>query len=203
MDDKEELGQFLSDLAYQPPIRRRHFLNNSKYKDFQLTNYNDNEYAVILDRKMNKVYHIHRGSVNKDDVKTDYHLALGNLKNTERYNTTVGKVNQSTQLFSRYDHIHVGHSLGGTLAQEIAIEKNHKSITFNRGSSPLEIKRELDKDKHVHFRDENDIVSKFVRDNITTARTLKEKDFIQKSGLKFTMPVVHKIYSTYKAHLLH
>lgn len=202
MEEKEDIGNFLSNLVYQNPIKRRLFLNNSKYKHFMLTEFNDSEYAVVLDSYNNKAYHLHRGTVNKDDIKTDFHLSIGNFKNTERYNNTKSKVNKSSIIFHNFEHFHVGHSLGGTLAQEIAIEKKHNSISINRGSSPLEKSVNLDKNKHVHFRDENDLVSKFTKDNVTVSKKRRKNDFIENSHLKFTMPIFHKIYTTYKAHLL-
>lgn len=201
-DEKEELGQFLSNFAYIEPIKRRFYLDNSKYKYLKLTNFNDNEYAAILDTSNKIMYHTHRGTVNSNDVKTDFQLALNNLHNTDRYNRTKNKVQKSMQLFSDYSHTHIGHSLGGSIAQKLAVLYNHSSISINRGSTPFEEKQILNSQQHIHFRDSNDFVSKFVKDNVTKSRKRKDGNFIEKSHLKFTSPILHKLYSTYRAHLL-
>lgn len=201
MEEKEELGQFLSNLAYQKPLKRRNYLNNSKYKNFILTNYNDNEYAVVLDKNTRNAYHIHRGTVNKKDVKTDFHLAMNNLKNSERYNQTLAKVKKSTTHLNQYKHVHVGHSLGGTLAQDISNEMSGYSISINRGTTPLENQKQLDTTKHIHYRDENDFISKFSKDNVTKSRK-RISDSSFNNSMKYTSPFIHNIYKKYKAHIL-
>ena len=79
---------------------------------------------------------------------------------------------------------------------------NHHSIAINKGTSPFVKDKILDNSKHIHFRDSQDIISKFTNDNVTVSKKRKREDIIERSFIKYSHPFIHKLYSTYKAHLL-
>ena len=88
-----------------------------------------------------------RGSVNADDAKTDAFLALGRLKDTDRWKRTAEHLRRVREAVGEYDL--TGHSLGGTLAQLAHDElgaipgshgnerKNSQLVAFNPGATIL------------------------------------------------------------------
>jgi hypothetical protein len=161
--DDYDIGIFLAQLAYQAPDQRQSFIDQSKYAGkLQLdTRFQTDNFSSIVRTDSRVNYHAYRGTVNKDDVLTDSYLALGRLKDTSRYQNNKALSEQAKYALGwGYDVQHVGHSLGGTLADQIARETGERSITYNQGTSPVFSYGDAN-EKHQQVRMDNDIVSAF------------------------------------------
>ena len=81
-----------------------------------------------------------RGSVNRDDARTDAHLALGRLRKTNRFARSHAHVQALHEKFGPLSF--TGHSLGGTLAQAHAANFGEaagdalgaRTVTYNPGA---------------------------------------------------------------------
>ena len=147
----------LADLAYKSPTER--IAAVAKLGGTIVPGFNDDEFMAV---KINgKLYNVHRGSKTMEDwTQTDMALAVGELHRTDRYRRSLRKsldARESTGMHS----IEVGHSLGGTLAEKIALHTGDESTVFNQGTSPLENYHGRDRRRHRHFRMEGDGVSGF------------------------------------------
>lgn len=154
----------LANLSYAHPQERYESLKNSGY--YVDKNYNYDNYAAVYHPESNTVYHLHRGTTNMDDVGTDAQLAIGRLQNSQRYLTTERRVRGVTEQYSQANHVHIGHSLGGTLSDQLSRQFGHKSVAYNMGTSPLQQKQQFDS-QHQHIRTDSDVISSFNQDNGT------------------------------------
>jgi len=86
-----------------------------------------------------------RGTTNKADVKTDAILAVGALKKSSRYKKSLAFAKKILKNATVPVEVS-GHSLGGSLASEVARELGLKSFTYNPGVGPREaIRAKVDK----------------------------------------------------------
>ena len=162
MDPPHELETFLADLAYKAPTERTGVIAKSKWKHqlYLSPHFNTDEFASISTK--DTLYNLHRGTTNIKDVGTDASLALGQLQETDRF-----KVSDRMSQWSKFRHgqgkkvVEVGHSLGGTLAEEIAQKHHHESVAINMGTTPLKSYSGVDRTKHKHLRVKGDFVSAF------------------------------------------
>lgn len=77
-----------------------------------------------------------RGSVNRDDARTDAHLALGRLRKTNRFKREHHHLLKLREKIPEASFTFTGHSLGGTLAQHHARDFNGtRTVTFNPGAT--------------------------------------------------------------------
>jgi hypothetical protein len=75
-----------------------------------------------------------RGTKTLADVRTDGSLALGQLRSTARYSRAKSELSHAiASLGTRYDVYTTGHSLGGTLAEEVAHPAVKSTVSFNPG----------------------------------------------------------------------
>lgn len=111
------------------------------------------------------------GTHNFDDVKTDVHLAFGNLKNTERYKKAHAALRAAKKKYQTRVATVTGHSLGGTIASYIA-SKYDKVYSYNKGATIGQSNR-----KHeTAYRTEYDAPSYFnVDGNSDTIYTIPSK----------------------------
>ena len=88
-------------------------------------------YDTILSNSNVKVFHNPEknklvvgvaGTHNFNDVLTDVNLAVGNLKNTDRYKEAKNILNQAKEKYKPNDVVVGGHSLGGALANLMAFD---------------------------------------------------------------------------------
>lgn len=159
-----EEESWLASAAYLPPNERRVALTNKGYN----VDTNDDEFYAAS--KDNTVYHGHRGTSNSDDFWTDTKLAAGNIKDTARFKRSDLKSRFIIRKYENQRHVHLGHSLGGTLADHISrqYDKNH-SIAFNMGTSPL-LKQEAFSGQHQHHRVGDDLISSFTSKKATSTQ---------------------------------
>lgn len=167
-----ELEKFLADLAYKDPNERQSHLDRSVYKDHVKlhSGFNRDEFFSAEDSKGQKHYNVHRGSHTKEDwLTSDVELAQNNLKDTGRFRRASRmSFNASDRYASgkfsdgkKKEVVEVGHSLGGALAEHIALDQKRSSVVFNQGTTPLRDYKEIDRSKHVHVRTKEDAVSAF------------------------------------------
>jgi putative lipase involved disintegration of autophagic bodies len=159
MNADQSRAAFFANLAYTPPDQRQVAINSSDYNTYQVDpHFNDDEHFVA--HSGNQVYSSHRGTSNVDDVKTDLSLATGKLNETDRYKRSYTKSLSVLRKHRRKNVTEVGHSLGGTLADQISRQTGRNSIVFNQGSSPFAAKHAAN-DQHQHIRTSTDVVSAF------------------------------------------
>ena len=149
---------YLANLSYSHPQERYNSLKNSGY--ILDKNYNYDNYAAVYHPASNTVYHLHRGTTTTDDLGTDVQLSLGRLHHTSRYQTTERRVRGVTEKYSSANHVHIGHSLGGTLSDQLSRQFGHQSVAYNMGTSPLQQKQSFDSN-HQHIRTNTDFISSF------------------------------------------
>lgn len=156
-----DTAAYLANVAYKAPQERQAALQSKYGNRYQVDNQrNFQHYGVVRDTQTNRIYHLHRGTVNGNDVMTDAHLAVGNLRGTDRYKYTDLSVRDTNNHYYGQEQVHIGHSLGGTLADTYARQYGHQSIAFNMGSSPFANQGSFN-DQHQHIRTNTDFVSSF------------------------------------------
>jgi hypothetical protein len=170
LSDEQQKSHFLSNLSYQPPNQRQRYIDESKYSNhFFIDPANNHDTFVSVRAADNKIYNAHRGTSNSADVLTDAYLAAGKLQDTSRYKESSAR---SKAIYSQYgdqhDIVEVGHSLGGTLADQISREHGGQSVSLNMGASPFASYGKDVSDDHQHIRTDNDLVSHFSSDATQT-----------------------------------
>jgi hypothetical protein len=117
-----------SQLIYKPLNQRGNF-GNYQYKTGDAEKaYWENPTEIII---------AFRGTVNKQDVKTDAILAVGQLKSSSRYKRDLIFTKRIMKITNK-KIILTGHSLGGAIAKNIANELGLKAYIYNAGSGPRE-----------------------------------------------------------------
>lgn len=161
MTSDDKVNAHLTNVSYSSPEERQKQLDAKYQGRFKVDNrFNFDNYSAVWDNQENKLLHLHRGTSNWDDAKTDAHLAVGNLANSDRYKLTEERVRQVHNAYANVQHAHVGHSLGGTLADTFARQHGDASVAYNMGSTPLSQQLHFT-EKNRHIRIGTDFVSSF------------------------------------------
>lgn len=149
----------LADLAYKNPAEREKRMQDLGLTGTLLKEFNQDEFFAV---KMNdRVYNVHRGSVTQQDwTETNTKLATNELEKTDRFKRSLEKSNQTKEA-TGLQSVEVGHSLGGSLAEHIALRNGDRSVVFNQGTTPLRNYTKIDRNLHQHFRIQGDGVSSF------------------------------------------
>lgn len=157
-------------------------------KDSLISNRNNHIYYNDKDKKF---IHNVKGTnpFSFDDLKTDANLALGNLKNTDRYKDSKRILNLAKDKYKGYEATLTGHSLGHSIISGIA-SKNDKVVGYNGGYTIGQPTRSRG-GNHQHFRTQGDLVSA-LSGNSKNITTLKNNNF--KTG--------NLLYDGLKAHNL-
>jgi hypothetical protein len=113
--------------------KARQQLTNAGYQyDSMLSNRNQQVWYNPNDRKL--LYNI-AGTHNIKDVGTDVYLAVGKLKDTNRYKEAKQTLENAKLKYGRDITTNItGHSLGGAIAQYIG-NKNDKVYTLDKGAT--------------------------------------------------------------------
>jgi len=108
------------------------------------------------------------------DLGTDAYLAVGKLKDTNRYKEAENKLKLAKTRYHPTETVVAGHSLGGSISQYIA-GKNDKVYTLNKGAT---IGQKTRSNENA-FRTSGDYVS-LLNANSTRMKTLKNPNIITK-----------------------
>jgi hypothetical protein len=106
------------------------------------------------------------------DFTTDFKLATGQITSTDRYKEYLDLVQQVQARNPDAEIILTGHSLGGSLAHNAAIELDLYSYTYNRGSDVSEVFSDNASEKQISYRTEGD----FVSSTISATETFEVKE---------------------------
>lgn len=184
---------WLANATYLTPNERKVALTNKGYN----VDTNDDEYYAAV--KDGKVYHGHRGTSNSDDFWTDVRLAEGSLHDSDRYKRSDLKAREMTRKYSNHQHVHLGHSLGGTLADHISRQyENHQSVAFNLGTSPFQ-RQEAFSSQHQSHRVDDDLVSSFTGNQSTTSKNKQSKITKFAKQSIYTLSPLASLYGAYEA----
>lgn len=148
----------LAKQAYKSPQERSQYFATQEGVEL-LNEFNLDEFYSV--KYQGKIYNVHRGSTTRKDwTESDVQLAAGELNSSDRY---LRSKELSREVMDRYNlpTVEVGHSLGGTIAEKIALDHGTESTVFNMGTTPLEDYRSIDRSKHRHFRMDGDRISGF------------------------------------------
>jgi hypothetical protein len=113
--------------------QRKGFHEDGDDYDFDDGLSNDNQ-QVYYDKKKKKLLVSVAGTHNLKDVGTDVYLAMGHLKDTNRYKEAENVLNKAKVKYGVDNATVVGHSLGGGVSQYIA-GKNDKVYTLDKGAT--------------------------------------------------------------------
>ena len=94
----------------------------------------NNNVKVFHNPKTDKLLFTGAGTQSISDIGTDINLALGNLKNTDRYKEAKKILEQARVKYTPKETAIVGHSLFGTIAGYIA-KPTDKVYTLNKGAT--------------------------------------------------------------------
>lgn len=206
MNEEQSMAAFFAKLAYIEPSQREEALNNSTFGNNYAFDYDysTDENFVVIHKQSGQVIVGHRGTSNLADVGTDLALAAGGLHHSHRYHRAQALSHDVAHKYHDQDILHVGHSLGGTLADDLSRENGNRSITFNQGSSPLHHRQ--GSEEHQIIRTGNDPVSTFTEatKTIQAQSTPVEQKFDHLSsqlGTSFK-PVAVQTYEAFQSHFL-
>jgi hypothetical protein len=135
------------------------YQSKKNVKDIQGLTYKKNqsnrEHQLYLNKDKKPIVVI-TGTRKPTDIITDTRLAVGNIKNTQRYRREKKYLNTVKKKYGNNVTI-VGNSLGGTLSSNIATKKD-KVISHNPGVGIRDIGRKI-KNNETRIRAKNDVVS--------------------------------------------
>jgi len=110
---------------------KRMMLNRGYYLDKKLSNHNEQIYWKPTEKKLLMTI---AGTHNIRDWGTDVYLALGKIKDTNRYKESDSILKQAKQKYNPKNTTVAGHSLGGTIAGYITSKAGgDKAITLDAG----------------------------------------------------------------------
>ena len=120
-------------------------------KDPSLSNHNE---QVYIDPVRHQLLYSVAGTHNLSDIGTDLYLAVGHLKDTNRYKEADRVFKEAKEKYKGYKTTVVGGSLGGTIAGYVA-GADDKVLTHNKGATIGQKVR----GNEIHYRTAGDLVS--------------------------------------------
>jgi hypothetical protein len=124
----------LSEQAYnKPTLRKAEYIVPTLSTDYAFTVHHPKKGIIIA----------HRGTSMGSDLLADYRILTEGteaIRNTPHYRRAKAYTEHVAKYYPGETITHVGHSLGGTTAHFLALERNESSIVFNPGASPLSSK---------------------------------------------------------------
>jgi hypothetical protein len=146
---RHQLDATLSNEAYDK-VRKDH-------GDWMVEKYHNNsEHSVHINNRLKEIKVAFRGTANLKDVGTDVKLAFGKLSNTDRYKREDNLINQLKRMYPNYKITVTGHSLGSTLAHELANKHGLEGSGFNGGFG---VRGKINNDNFTNYRTKTDLVS--------------------------------------------
>jgi len=138
--------------------RSKEKLKNAGYNyDSMLSNHNQQVWYNPNDKKM--LFNV-AGTHNLKDWGTDLYLALGSLKNTNRYKEAQNTLNEAKRKYGNNIKTNItGHSLGSSIGQKITSKNdNDKFYGLDAGYTIGQKTRSYNGNQQ-HYRTDGDIVS--------------------------------------------
>jgi hypothetical protein len=140
-------------VGYKPQKKQKKVMKKYGYKlDKSLSN--DNE-QVYYNPNQNKLLYNVAGTHNLKDVGTDVYLALGGLKNTNRYKEADETLKKAKAKYGVNNATITSHSLGGSIAQGIA-KPDDQEYSLNAGYT---IGQKTKGANQHNYRTQGDVVS--------------------------------------------
>lgn len=157
----------------------KHITDKNYYYDNELSN---DETSIYHNPIENKLLVGHRGTKTFDDVKTDAYLAVGNIRNSDRYKRSNNTYRLAKDKYKGSQTTTFGHSLGGSLASAIGDDED-TIITYNKGANPFLGNSTTNKKNETAYRQDGDLVSLFSKFNKNKSKTLRNNYFSLKNPL--------------------
>jgi predicted esterase YcpF (UPF0227 family) len=115
--------------------------------DFDLSS---EEHSVFHNKNTKETVIAYRGTVNKDDVKTDVHILLGNETSTDRFKRSDDVFQKTENKYGQENIVVVGHSLGGGIALTLGEKHDVQSHVYNPAISATQtFSKEHHNNKHT------------------------------------------------------
>lgn len=143
--------------SYENPQKQRQYMKKFNFiRNDKLSNDNEQVYFNPIEKKL--IMNI-SGTHNFKDILTDLKLASGiGYKESQRYNEAKNKLNEAKKIYNKNSVIITGHSLGNSIANDIANRKDDIVYGLNAGYTIGEKNRS----NNIHnYRDSNDLISIF------------------------------------------
>ena len=142
-------------------------------KDNQLSNHNQTVYYRPNDKKL---LYLVAGTHNLTDWGTDAYLAVGKLKDTNRYKEADNVLTKAKTKYQPKETVLAGHSLGSTIINQIASKGNNDKVYSLNGGFTFGQKVSNNKNFH-NYRTKGDLVSALSAE-LPSMKTIVNKDFI-------------------------
>ena len=155
--------------SYGNKQSRDELRRNGYNYDSMLSNHNQ---QVWYNPNKQKLLFNVAGTHNLSDVGTDVYLALGKLKDTNRYKEASRVLDEAKRKYNVNNATISGHSLGSTIGRYIA-NKDDKFYGLDGGYTLFQPTRDSGGNQH-HYRSKGDVVS-LLGANATHMKTLKSK----------------------------
>ncbi len=139
----------ISNEAYKPPHERNQILESNGINYEYIPNLSTKRIALYKEPNTNNFIMGHRGTMPTDpkDLESDLYILANQFERTQRFKKAK---EQTEKVYDFYDDgeipiniEHTGHSLGAKVASRVAIKYDSPAVTFNMGTSPLEIASNL------------------------------------------------------------
>lgn len=157
-------------------------IQNIQSQGYNLDNFlSNNDVKVFHNPNKNKLLIAGAGTHKMSDIATDVNLAIGNLKNTDRYKEARDILNKAKTKYQPKDTTIVGHSLFGTIAGYIA-NKNDRVITLDKGATIGQKTRK----NEIGYRTSGDVVS-LLNANSKRVRTLPNPNIATSNLIRDTL----------------
>jgi hypothetical protein len=139
----------VTDESYKDPRDRSRVLNTQGKIYNYIYEYSTKRIALYKEQGKPNFIMGHRGTVPSDikDLESDLYILANQFEKSQRFKKAYEQTQKVYDVYS--DGIipititHTGHSLGAKVASRVAIRYNSPAITFNMGTSPLEITKNM------------------------------------------------------------
>jgi hypothetical protein len=146
---RHEIDARLSKEAYEK--------KRQDFNEWMVEKYHNNaEHGVWINNKLKEIKVAFRGTDNLKDLGTDAYLALGKLKNTDRYKKEDNLIQQLKRMYPNYKITLTGHSLSASIASELSKKYNLEGSGFNAGFG---ISGNINNPNFTHYRTSTDPIS--------------------------------------------